>query len=251
MYKSFLLLTIISISACYQKSSSKYFSEHGADGIITQGQLMCDSLYHGKINYYDTVGIHLGYSIYYYGLKNGCEVSYYPDGNVRDSSFYQNGLRNGFAYNFETTGKLAFKGYYLNGRRFGPAYGFDENGTVNQFAFTNFEGKFVFQSEIEHSAIYNSGDEIQAFVYQKALTSGKANDVLLLYLILSPFVRSHYELAILNDKREFISSKRIESEHYYYEQDLPDLPEGYRYAVVLHTYNASKGRDDLSVRVIE
>lgn len=245
-----VLVHINHFFSCCTEIPQKELVTKTSDGIVIKGKVIADSLYNGRIEYYDSLNQYPGYSNYKFGLKDGVEVSYYLNGKISDSSFYRNGMRNGFAYNFQKTGKLSDKGFYLNGRSFGPAYEYDDNGNIKYFSFVNFERKLIFQSKKIDSVIYNKDEFINANIYGTS-KGGDEIDVLFLYLVLSPFIKSHYELAILNNKKKIISSKRILSNTYYIEQELPDLPEGNKYAVVLYTYNPFKDKDDLIIRIIE
>lgn len=48
-----------------------------------------------------------------------------------------------------------------------------------------------------------------------------------------------------------MSSREINSTQCYYEQAIPNLVNGLKYGIVLHTYNSLKKRDDLKIKIIE
>ncbi|MDP4284776.1 MAG: hypothetical protein Q8891_10145 [Bacteroidota bacterium] len=222
----------------------------GPDGIISEGKYFEDSLFDGKVKYFDSLNEYLGYSTYRYGVKDGPEVSYFKNGKISDSSFYHDDLRNGFAYRYNKNGTLVYKSYYINDRPFGHLYEYDSLGRITHYYFINFERKIIFETFKKDTVDYAKGEEIQGNTYSEDAGQGD-DDFLFLYLFANPFLKSHYEIGIVDSSKKIISSKLIYSKDCYYEQELKILPNGEKYAIILHTYNPYKKKDDLKIRIIE
>jgi hypothetical protein len=245
-----IITTCFICFSCTNKKNENVVRIKDPKGIISEGKLFADSLFNGKVKYYDSLDNYLGYSTFKYGIKEGVEVGYFNNGNVSDSSFYHDDMQNGFAYKYNRSGKLLFKTYYLNGRPFGHLLEYDSLGNVSHYYFINFERKIIFESYKKDSVEYQKGELIQANLYSESNGDHQA-DYLFLYLFSSPYNQSHYEVAILDSNNKIISSKKIISTQCYYQQAIPNLPNGLKYAIVLHTYNSLKKKDDLKIKIIE
>jgi antitoxin component YwqK of YwqJK toxin-antitoxin module len=246
----FLIASLSVLSSCINEPENKTMRIKNEDGSYSEGKVFADSLFDGKVKYYDTLNNYLGYAIYKYGYKEGPEVRLSKSGKVTDSTIFRNGFQNGFAFKFEEGGKLRFKSYYLNGRPFGHVYSYDSSGVLSDYYFINFEGKMILEYFKKDTVEYRKGDQIQANIIDE--TDGeKTSQHLFLYLFASPFTPRHYEIGILDSTRKIILSDPIISDQCFYQQELPDLSGGEKYAIILHTYNSHKKRDDLIVRPIE
>jgi len=242
----FLSLIFFSILSCTNKNGNVRIKK--SNNIIYEGKLFADSLFDGKVKYYDSSGKYFGYSTFIYGKKEGIEVAYFKNGKVSDSSFYHNDMQNGFAYKFDENGHLLYKSYYLNDVPFGHLFEYDSNKNIIHYYFINFEHQIIFELFKVNGEEYRKGDEIQMYLFSK---DPSKNNFLFLYLFASPFTPRHYEIGILDSNKKIISSKSIISPDCYYEQELVPLPKGYKYAVILHTYNSFKKRDDITFEVVE
>lgn len=250
MTRKILLIVYIGIvSSCSLKSQHNIVKIKGSDGIISVGRFFADSLFDGKVKYYDSLNHYLGYSTYEYGKKDGPEVSYFKDGRISDSSINHDDMRNGFAYKFNEKGLITYKSYYLNDRPFGHAYVYDSIGEITHYYFIDFEQKLIFEAFKVDSTAYAKGDDIQLNIYSQYSGENKT-DFLFIYLFNPPYNKSHYEIGILDSTNKIISSKRIDSGNGYYESELEKLPHGEKYAIILHTYNPYKKRDDLQIKII-
>jgi len=248
--KFLFIINLFFLFSCSNKNHEKFVRIKDSKGIVLKGKVFADSLFDGKVKYYDILNNYLGYSTYKYGKKEGVEVSYFKNGKISDSSFYHNNMRNGFGFKYNENGKLSYKSYYLNDRPFGHLYEYDTMGNVTHYYFINFERKIIFETFKEDSIEYCKGEQIQANVFSES-TSNNQIDHLFLYLFSSPFSKRHYEVAILDSNNKILLSKKIISSGCYYEQPIPDLPNGNKYAIILRTYNPYKKRDDLGIKIIE
>jgi len=240
----------ICFSCVNNKKNENIVRIKDSNGIISEGKLFADSLFNGRVKYFDSLNNYLGYSTFKYGIKEGVEVAYLKNGNLSDSSFYHNDKQNGFGYKYNGNGKLLYKTYYLNGRPFGHLFEYDTLGNISHYYFINFERKIIFESFKKDSVEYQKGELIQANLYSE-INGDRQTDYLFLYLLSFPYGQSHYEIAVLDSNNKIISSKRIISTECYYEQAIPSLPNGLKYAIVLHTYNFFKKKDDLKIKIIE
>lgn len=235
--------------SCNLRKPSQRLIIKNVDGINFKGEIDCDSLFNGVVKYYDSSNTYLGYGTYKHGYSEGVAVNYFKNGRIYDSSFFRNNMRNGFAYQFYNNGILEYKVFYLNDRPFGHMFEYDKSGNVQEYHFVNFEGKIIFENFMKDSVEYWKGEQIQANIYSEAKDT--SNDYLFLYLFASPFVDRHYEIGILDSANKIVSSKPILSKKCFYEQKLTRLPMEEKYAVILHSYNKFKKRDDLKIRIIE
>lgn len=248
--KYLFIINLLFLTSCMNEDLQKTTRIKGENGIISEGKVFRDSLFDGQVKYYDTLNNYLGYSTFKYGIKEGIEVWYFNNGKVSDSLLYHNNMKNGFASNYNEKGIIKYKSHYLNDRPFGPIYEYDSIGKISHYYFTNFERKIIFESVKKDSIEFHRGEMIQANIYT-SFDGVKEKEFIFLYLFSSPFITSHYEIGILNSEKEILSSNRILSQDCYYEQELKDLPNGNKYAIILHTYNPLNQKDDLGIRVIE
>jgi antitoxin component YwqK of YwqJK toxin-antitoxin module len=234
--------------SCGMKNENRNVRIKKSDNVIYEGKLLADSLLDGKVKDYDSSGNYFGYSTFRYGKKEGVEVRYFKNGRVSDSSFYHNDMQNGFAYKFDENGYLLYKSSYLNGVPFGHLFEYDSIGNIIHYYFINFEHQVIFELYKVNGEEYRKGDEIQMNLFSEYPSK---NNFLFLYLFASPFTPRHYEIGILDSNKKIVSSKKIISSECYYEQELIPLPKGYKYAVILHTYNSFKKRDDIAIEIVE
>lgn len=230
------------------KNDNKSVKIKKSDNVIYEGKLIADSLLNGKVKDYDSSDNYFGYSTFKYGKKEGTEVLYFKNGRISDSSIYHNDLQNGFAYKFRENGSLLYKSYYLNGIPIGHVFEYDSIGKVTHYYFLNFEHQIIFELYKVNGDEYRKGEEIQMNLFSQYPSK---NNFLFLYLFASPFTLRHYEMGILDSSNKIVSSKKIVSSECYYEQELKSLPRGYKYAVILHTYNSYKKRDDIAIEIVQ
>ena len=80
---------------------------------------------------------------------------------------------------------------------------------------------------------------------------GKFKAQLFLYLFSPPSPPRHYEIAILDDNRKIIASKKITEDNFFYETYLDSLPSTQSYAIVMHTFDKNSGKDKLLISEIK
>src|ERR1017187_49829 len=236
------------VFSCKIKNNNKNVKITKTDKVTYEGKLIADSLFDGLVKDYDSSGNYFGYSTFKYGIKEGVEVRYFKNGRISDSSFYHNDMRNGFAYKSNDNGNLLYKSYYLNDIPIGHLFEYDSFGNITHYSFLNFEHQIIFELFKINGIEYRKGEEIQFNLFSEYPSKNK---FLFLYLFASPFTPRHYEIGIIDSGNKIISSKRIVSSECYYEQELTTLSKGYKYAVILHTYNSFKKRDDIAIEIIQ
>ena len=184
-----------------------------------------------------------------FGLEDGISVRYYADGVLSDSIIYKRGSKNGFSFKYDHSGRLSYKIYNYNDRSLGHVYTYSPTGDLKSYQFFDFEGNLIYQSYRKDSSTYEKGNLINVRL-NNVIEEGVEKKVLFMFLLSPPDLKIDYEIAILNSKRQIISSKRIVGECFY-EESLDVLPTGKSYAVVLHIFNPYKKRDDLQIAVLE
>lgn len=216
-----------------------------------KGEVIKDSVFNGIVKYFDKSKNFAGFSTFEYGLQDGPSVKYFQSGNKSDSINYKNGLENGDAYKYDSLGHLIYKTYYFNGLAVGGVTKYSSQGKVQEDYFTNFERKIIYDIKALSDSLYEEkGEEINASIYNRS-EGLKNNNILFLYLIKLPFVKTHFELAICDRYKKILSSIRIETDSFFYERIIEDLTDGNKYGVVFHKFNKYKQRDDVEIKLIE
>lgn len=219
-----------------------------SEGIYEVGKCIRDSIFDGVVNIYDTNNIHIGYSNYKVGLRNGLYVNLYPNGFVKDSLFFLNGLKNGVCYSFYMSGILKEKENYYNDKKIGEIVSYDPTGNIKSYSFINFEGNIIY------SLKYMANDTLETAelpIYKiDTIQVDKVEKIhLFLYLIYPPAYKVRYEIADFFDKK-ITKNKKVISDKSFYEVSL-DIPKpGHNWAVILYIFNTSKGREDVEINVI-
>lgn len=214
------------------------------------GKILKDSIFDGIVKYFDKENRNLGFSTFKYGLKNGPSVNYFQSGNKSDSINFKNGLEDGYAYKYDSLGRLLYETYYFNGLAVGGVTEFTQ-GKIREYYFMNFERRLIYSIKALSDSTYEEkGKEINAFMYSRSEGTGNKN-ILFVYLIKPPYVKTHFEIAIFDKNRKILSSKEINSQIFFYEQIVEDLADGNKYGIIFYKYNRYKNKDDLVIRLIE
>jgi hypothetical protein len=246
MFKSIFIIVLIAISLYCCKSETRTI-EILKDGVLSKGQIIDDSLYHGIVRFYGANNENLGYSTYKYGIQNGWSVRY--NGQIKDSVFYRNGYKNGYGYVFKNN-IITYQGYYYQDRNVGGTFRYDSNGNVLHYSFLNFEGKVIYEARYDDSIPYVSDTNVFRFnVYDREI-NGVTKPYLFLYLVFPPHYKCHYEIAQLDSSKKIVDSKKIPEYGFFYDAILESLPAGKSYAIVMYVFNPLKNRDDLFIQEI-
>lgn len=215
-----------------------------------KGTIFKDSIFDGVVKYFDKEDRNLGLSTFKFGLQDGPSVKYSQSGTKSDSINFENGLEDGYAYKYDSLGRLSYETYYYKGLAVGGVTEFSQ-GKVREYYFTNFERRLLYSIKVLSDSTYEEkGEEINAFIYSRSEGTGNKN-ILFVYLIKPPYVKTHFEIAIFDKNRKILSSKEIKNQAFFYEQIVEDLADGNKYGVVFHKYNRYKKKDDLIIRIIE
>lgn len=248
---TFFTILILFSSSCINSEKNKVLTILNEDSSYQKGAVFKDSIFHGIVKYYDKENKNTGYANFKYGIKNGPSVLYFKSGIISDSLNYVNGLENGFGFKYDSSGKLSFKSFYFQGLNVGHVISYDVNGKIKEYYFNSFEKKLLFSiKQLSDSIFDQQGEEINALVY-RSYEQREEKVTLFLYILNPPFYSNHYEIAIFDKNKKIISSKKIETNQCFYEQQIEQLPDGYTYGVVMHKFNSYKHKDDLVIKLIE
>ncbi|HEY8400328.1 MAG TPA: hypothetical protein VIK89_03650 [Cytophagaceae bacterium] len=241
--------TIWILGVCLISCDTEAIIRRQLAGEILEGKMVTDSSFHGKVNAYSLNGKYLGYTNYWNGYMEGASVRIHANGLISDSITYKDNCKNGYAYKFDTLGRLEYKMYYFYDKAMGPLYQYDKNNRVVNYAFLSFDGGLIFQYVFHNGEHLFQGDILNVRV-NKVIDEGDIKDVLFLYLVYPPSLRTRYELGILDSSNTITSSSKIEGECFYMTV-LDSLPIGYSYALLHFTFNEVKNKEDLEIAKLE
>ena len=248
---AFFASLILMSSSCVDSEKNEVLLIFNKDSSYQKGSIFNDSLYHGVVNLYDKKNKNIGYTNFKYGLKNGPSVLYFDSGIISDSVNYINGLKNGYEFKYDSSGKLLFNCYYHQGLKLGHVIKYDVNGKISEYHFNGFEKRLLYSiTQLSDSVFEERGEEINAIVY-RTYEQNIEKVMLFLYILNPPYYKNHYEIAIFDTNKKMISSKKIISDHCFYEQELALLPRGNTYGIVMHKFNSYKLKDDLVIKLIQ
>lgn len=241
-----IILTLLFIS-CFDAKKVK--SKINKDNEIMEGNVINDSIYDGKVKFYTSKNEYIGYMTYRLGIEDGPTVNY-KNGKIKDSMTFKNGLKNGFVYVYDSLGKLTDKVFYFNDIQLGYTYSFHDDKV--EYKFVDFEGKVIYErtSRTDTSSEFDYKGSLMYSKINEESINGSSQIGLFMYIISPPTIKSHYEIAVLDNKNHFVSSQKIITDNCFYTQELPNLPKNQKYALVLYTYNPYKKRDDLQIQIL-
>ncbi|ULQ55074.1 hypothetical protein KJS94_10525 [Flavihumibacter rivuli] len=218
------------------------------DGTTEKGKMDENRLFNGVVKVYDNLNRDIGYRTYKHGLLHGPSVIRIS-GSHRDSVNYSNGFKNGYMYRFDTSNRLVHKAYLYFDKPVGNTYGYDSMGLINHFCFYDFSGNIIYQRRYTDSGKYESGNLINLFSADR-LVKDSVKTVVFLYMVYPPDEKVRYEVAILDSLNRINASTPLAGE-FFSEEYLKPVSKPFRYAIVVRSFNAVKGKDDLIIQPIE
>jgi hypothetical protein len=243
------LVTLVILIGCSNAEKKKKIV-YKSEGFYEEGICIRDSVFDGRVERYDLNDSYLGYANYSNGILNGLYINKYLTGITEDSILFKNGMKDGMSFKFDDKGRLITAINYLNDRAVGDIYSYDSSGKITEYLFQNFEGKNLYDVKFINNDTIEFGG-LSNYRYDTVTINDKKEMIhLFLYLVYIPDLQMHYEIAKVNHEK-IISSEKISSNNCFYETDLDFLPKEYNYAIVASVFNKSKGRDDLTVYVLE
>jgi antitoxin component YwqK of YwqJK toxin-antitoxin module len=224
------------------------------NGELLKGYVISDSIFIGKVNHYDSSSnVYLGFSTYKSGVEEGDFVNYYIGENYSDSGSLEHGVINNYVYRKDSVGHLTYKSNFYNGKRIGGVIQYDSLKRVSNYYFFNFEGDIIYQcfkTQFNDSTFRDIGELVNVSL-NELFVEGNKKMCLFLYILDHPYLKTSYELAVIDKGDKILQSKPINSKNCFYEAVLDTLPVDQNYAISLHTYNSFKKRDDLKIIALE
>lgn len=218
------------------------------DGAVGKGKILNDSILDGFIKLFDSSGKFFGYRTYKNGLPNGPSVTNRND-KTRDSVNYTNGFKSGYVYRLDNSNRVLHKSYCYFDKSVGNTYVYDSIGKIMNYYFYDFSGNILYQRKFTDTGNYESGNLINIYSADR-IVNDSPKTVIFVYTIYPPNEKTHYEIAVLDSKNNITKTERITSD-FYFETYVNPLPKPYRYAVVVHSFNPAKNKDDIIVQPIE
>lgn len=159
--------------------------------------------------------------------NNGFYRSYYRSSLIKVKGNYRKGLKDGIWYKYDTLGKIMTKQNWLQGKQFGEQFFYGKDGGIEEYYFTNLEGKAVYHAKFKDRKIIQS----QGAPFYLAYTSDtiKCNDryELLIFFGIPP--GTNYNMSV---KEYLIPERRITSEKKYDSMDgIEDVVWGKRIVI--------------------
>lgn len=242
--RTLAILIIVLIKSC--NSNDKTI--HLQDGTVAKGKMVRDSKLDGHVQLFDNSGNYIGYRIYKNGLSNGPSVTRRTN-MTRDSVNYTNGFKHGYVFRLDKSNRIVHKSYYYFDKPVGDTYIYDSTGEIRNYYFYDFSGNIIYQRKYTDTGKYESGNLINIFSADR-IVNDSLRTVIFLYTIYPPDEKIHYEVAVLDSINNIKKSEPISGE-FYAERYLDPISKPNRYAIVVHSFNPVKNKDDIIIQPIE
>jgi antitoxin component YwqK of YwqJK toxin-antitoxin module len=230
------ILTLVILSC---KDNLK-ISEKKIGEQLVRAKFFNDSLIEGEAKIYKNNRL-TAIEHYSRGLRNGCAVSFYPDGKVYDSVNFINGLENGNYYVFDSLGNIAYTAYYFNGRKIGPETYYD-NGTVSEYFFNSFEKVNVYYSSYDFSGklVKYKGRLINTQIYS-AFKDGELANGVFVFFVRPPKERIIYQLIQKNSETSLEKVLRTFTNEIFFDTLLPKSAIQTKYFLKADVFDSLEG----------
>jgi len=232
---------IILIASCKDKKD-KYYTVRQVGDLTIRGKFINDSVYDDTVKYYDLNDSLIAKSFFKDGKKEGLSTNYFPNGNIKATTYFKYGLTNGFHKVFDSSsGNLYYTDYYYYGLDVGPAIYYNENKSPDIFYFINLQNETLLTID------YNDWGGIKD-VYKSCInfTTSKVDRRreidLLLYLINPP--KFFFKYSIIKKKKkakdDFIETQSVtpNGDIPFIVKALPFLPDDENYCIGLNIYDS-------------
>ncbi|MBL0133400.1 MAG: hypothetical protein IPP79_04950 [Chitinophagaceae bacterium] len=240
---SLIFFLIITIFSC--NSEQLRYNEIIIDKEVVKGKTIEDSVFHGAVEFYDiTNSKYKGHSYYKFGKEIGPLVRF-QNLQQKDSFVFELNTKSGIEYLIDSN-RLYYSANLFDGRVVGPVIEYDRSEKPLKYYFYNFEGNLIYQATYSDSGWYEKGSVFN-FSINDQMRNDKLQKTLFLYLIKQPNNLGYYELAVLNEKKEIIQAKELESAKFYVETKLETVAKEKHYAIVYH-YSRNSGNQRILIQ---
>ena len=211
-FVSILLLSLLLLQCKLQKNQP-----HFIDGgkLRVEGTFENDSLYNGKMKFYDNASGKLLYECEYKkGILNGERMDYFNNGVVSSKVLYENNKLNGYVYLYDTLGSLLSKQFYFHDLIVGPRITFEDK-KVKKYSFYSLDNNpliSITYDESKRKKINNMGLGYFYFYKDSSFEVGtnQINEKLkynyFLYTPNPPEYKFRYSLVVIGDDNKILST---------------------------------------------
>ncbi len=200
-------MPVFFFSSCRAKKTRRILT----DDVYAEGNISPDSIYSGRIKFYDTATINLVQeSNYDNGILHGPRTDYHPNGKIKLKGMYRDGKKYGLVKFYDTDGRLATEQYFYYDLVVGPTIEY-KNKEPRFYYFSSIENRDLFF--IDYDSIQGKKiEEIQEsfFFYNIYETSENFEDTsnikkeYFLYLLNPPKFKFSYSLCIIKNNYDII-----------------------------------------------
>ncbi len=183
---------------------------------IVEGDITNDSIYNGRIKYYnkETKKI-FSDATYVNGIKNGEYKEYNENGTLNTDLFYKDGKENGVAKIYNDDGIIYSQDYYFYGLRVGNSLKY-RNNLLKTYSFISFENNALIQFDYDSLRGHHLSDQVKNFYfYTSTEYSESVADTLklkteyFLYTPNPPMQEFTYSLVKVDKNKEVLSTIQI------------------------------------------
>lgn len=184
------------------------------DNTTVEGDISSDTIYNGRIRFYDTATNKLVIDANYRkGKLEGKSIQYYLNGKIKNVEYYNNNKILGTATFYDSSGKLASKQDYYYGIKVGSDIAY-KNDTVSEYYFSSLDGNDLFSiryDTITNKGIYKINGNAKFFFHNNLVkgiaTNGTTQERIeyFIYLPNPPDFHFQYSLCIVDQKDNTLS----------------------------------------------
>jgi antitoxin component YwqK of YwqJK toxin-antitoxin module len=249
IYFSFLVL----LFSCKDHKIRRIIS----DDLIAEGEISSDTIYNGKIKFYDTATNKLVIDeVYENGKLNGQRTDYYLNGKIKSIGYWSDDKELGTVSLFDSSGKMSSQENFYYGLQVGSEIEY-KNQKVNEYYFYSFERKVLFY--IDYDSILNvptkqiNNDRFFFYRIDSVATISTSDKRLkwnqyFIYLINPPDFHFQYSLCIINKNDSILHlEKKFNSENAWdtFILDSTKLNSGERFSLrLIYDKTMSKGKGE-------
>lgn len=236
-YTYWLVFILISCVISCKENKTIY-----KDGMIIEGNFSKDTIFDGRMFFYDSSRKLLAVKTYKEGLLEDTSIEYHENGKIRNIMVFTKGMKNGSNVYFDTSGSILYEDFYYFNLTVGPIKFFDKMGQVRKFFFSNLQDETILEIDyLNWKGIGSIYDKCINFTVNTIQEDSTKKESILLYLIKPPKISFRYSIVKkrkVDNEQNFREVEKINQYANFITITIPTIPKDEDYAIALHVYDS-------------
>jgi len=208
--KLIALIILLTFASCNTRLKRRII----IDNTTVEGDISPDTVYNGRIRFYDTATNNLVIDANYRkGKLEGKSIEYYLNGKIKNVAYYNNNKTLGTVTYYDSSGKLTSKQDFYYGIKVGSDIAY-KNDTVSKYYFSSLDDNDLFSisyDTITNKGIYKINGNGKFFFHNNLVRGIATNGTIqerieyFIYLPNPPDFHFQYSLCIVDQKDNTLS----------------------------------------------